>query len=79
MEREFVLAVMRSIARRDEATPAEAILDLIELLARTHATMDNEDWEVIATAGGLLWRAEMGEVESAGQFEMLMRRLRGQQ
>jgi hypothetical protein len=76
MNRELVLALMRSMAKDDELEPAQALLDLIELLARTHETMDNDDWEKIAVVGGLLWRAEMGDVEAQGEFEMLMRRVR---
>jgi hypothetical protein len=77
MTPELAIAVLRSMAQEDELEPADALLDLIRLLARTHETMDNDDWEVIATAGGLLWRAEMGEVESEAQFAALMRRLKG--
>jgi hypothetical protein len=76
MSPELVVALFRSFAQDDELQPAQALLDLIEVLARTHATMDNDDWEVIATAGALLWRAEMGEIEAEATFEMLMRRLR---
>jgi len=67
---------MRAMARDDELEVAQALLDLMELLARTHETMDNDDWERIAAVGALLWRAEMGGVESQGEFEMLMRRMR---
>lgn len=76
MDKELVLAVLRNFARDDSLQPAEALFDLIELLARTHKTMDNDDWEIIAIVGGLLWRAEMGGTEAEGEFEMLMRRLR---
>jgi len=76
MTRELVLALMRSMAKDDSLEPAQALLDLMELLARTHETMDNDDWEKIAAVGALLWRAEMGDVESQGEFEMLMRRVR---
>lgn len=76
MTRELVLALMRSMARDDELGVAQALLDLMELLARIHATMDNDDWEKIAIVGGLLWRAEMQGVEAQGEFEMLMRRMR---
>lgn len=76
MNNELVLAVLRTFARDDSLQPAEALFDLIELLARTHRTMDNEDWEVIAIVGALLWRAEMGGTEAEGEFEMLMKRLR---
>lgn len=76
MTREMVLALMRSMAKDDELQPAQALLDLMEVLARTHETMDNDDWEKIAIIGGLLWRAEMDDVEAQGEFEMLMRRMR---
>lgn len=72
----MVLALMRSMAREDDLEPAQALLDLLEVLARTHATMDNDDWEKIAIVGALLWRAEMQGVEAQGEFEMLMRRVR---
>lgn len=75
MTREMVLALMRSMAKDDELQPAQALLDLMEVLARTHETMDNDDWEKIAIIGGLLWRAEMDDVEAQGEFEMLMRRM----
>lgn len=75
MHPELVIALFRQMPLGD-IEPAQALLDLIELLTRTHATMDNDDWEVIATAGAMLWRAEMGEVEAEATFEMLMRRLR---
>jgi hypothetical protein len=75
MSPELVIALFRRMPLGDIET-AQALLGLIEVLTRTHATMDNDDWEVIATAGALLWRAEMGEVEADATFEMLMRRLR---
>jgi hypothetical protein len=76
MTPELVLALMRSFAKDESLAPAQSLLDLMELLSRTHATMDNDDWEKIATVGGLLWRAEMGDIEAQGEFEMLMRRMR---
>ncbi|WP_234775207.1 hypothetical protein [Paraburkholderia tropica] len=76
MNRDLVLAVLRTFASDGELQAPQALLDLIDLLARTHSTMDNDDWEVIATVGGLLWRAEMGGVEAEAHFELLMRRLR---
>jgi hypothetical protein len=75
MHPELVVALFRQLPLGD-MEPARVLLDLIEVLTRTHATMDNDDWEVIATAGALLWRGEMGEVEAGADFEMLMRRLR---
>jgi hypothetical protein len=74
MHPELVIALFRRMPV-DDIAPAQVLLDLIEMLARTHATMDNDDWEAIATAGAFLWRAEMGEVEAEADFEMLMRRL----
>jgi hypothetical protein len=75
MTPELVIALFRQMPLGD-IEPPQALLELIELLTRTHATMDNDDWEVIATAGALLWRAEMGEVEAEATCEMLMRRMR---
>jgi hypothetical protein len=76
MTREMALALMRSMSRDDDLEPAQALLDLLEVLARTHETMDNDDWEKIAIVGALLWRTEMGDIEAQGEFEMLMRRVR---
>lgn len=76
MDNELVLAVLRTFSKDETLQPAEALFDLIELLARTHATMDNDDWEVLAIVGALLWRAEMGGVEAGAEFETLMKRLR---
>jgi len=76
MARELVLALMRSMAKDDELEVAQALLDLLDVLARIHAELDNDDWEKIAIVGGLLWRAEMGGVEARGEFEILMRRMR---
>jgi hypothetical protein len=75
MHPELVIALFRKMPLGG-IEAAQALLELIELLTRTHATMDNDDWEVIATAGALLWRAEMGGVEAEATYEMLMRRLR---
>ncbi|CAB3972318.1 MULTISPECIES: hypothetical protein [Burkholderia] len=73
---EIVLAVIRSFANDETIDPPAAVLDLIHVLARSHATMDNDDWEVIAVAGGVLWRATMGDVEAtADSYAALMRRL----
>lgn len=54
MTRGMVLALMRSMAGDEDLGPAQALLALLEVLARTHETMDNDDWEKIAIVGGLL-------------------------
>jgi hypothetical protein len=80
MSEELVFQVFRQFAARADVdlSPAEALLALAEMLARTHATMDNDDWETIAYVGGLLWKAEMGEAESEAQMVELLRRARRQ-
>ncbi|WP_028226777.1 hypothetical protein [Paraburkholderia ferrariae] len=76
MTPELTLAVLRSLAKDDSLRPLQALLDLVHMLARTHESMDNYDWEVVATAGALLWRTEMRSIEAQAEFEMLMQRLR---
>lgn len=77
MTPELVLALIRNFARDETLEAPSALLDLFELLTRTHAEMDNDDWEVIAIAGGLLWRATMGDVEvTADAYLALIGRLR---
>jgi hypothetical protein len=73
MQPAHVVALMRAIAQEGGLDTGQALLGLIDVLARTHATMDTGDWETIAAVGGILWRVEMEGVESAGEFESLRR------
>jgi hypothetical protein len=66
MSPDVVLTMLRSTAYLRDDTPEQALLDLIGLLARTHETMDSYDWEVIATAGALLWGATMERSDAEG-------------
>lgn len=66
MSPDVVLTMLRSTAYLRDVTPEQALLDLIGLLARTHETMDGYDWEVIATAGALLWGATMERSDAEG-------------
>ena len=66
MSPDVVLTMLRSTAYLRDVKPEQALLDLIELLARTHGTMDSYDWEVIATAGALLWGATMEGTDAQG-------------
>lgn len=76
MTPELVLAVVRSLSKDDSLRPIEVLLDLIRLLARMHESMDNDDWEMVATGGAVLWRTEIRSIEAQAEFEMLMRRIR---
>ena len=73
----LVLALFRTMIENYELEAPQALLDLVRLLARSHATMDNGDWETIAMVGALAWRAEMKHMETLGQFQALMNRLQG--
>lgn len=66
MSPDVVLTMLRSTAYVRDVTPEQALLDLIGLLARTHEAMDSYDWEVIATAGALLWGATMERSDAEG-------------
>lgn len=67
---DIVLTMLRSTAYLQDVTPEQALRDLIALLARTHGTMDSYDWEVIATAGALLWGATMERPDAEGGLKI---------
>jgi hypothetical protein len=76
MSPDNVLTMLRSTAHLQDVTPEQALLDLIELLARTYESMDSYDWEVIATVGALLWGEKMENLDAEGGLEDFVRSLR---
>jgi hypothetical protein len=56
--------------------PSEAVISLANVLARTHGVVGDSDWEAIASAGALLWRAQKEEIEASIFLSELMRKMR---
>jgi hypothetical protein len=56
--------------------PSETVVSLANVLARTHGVVGDSDWEAIASAGALLWRAQKEEIEASTFFSELMRTMR---
>jgi hypothetical protein len=56
--------------------PSETVVSLASVLARTHGIVGDSDWEAIASAGALLWRAQKEEIEASTFLAELMRTMR---
>jgi hypothetical protein len=56
--------------------PSESIVSLAGVLARTHGIIGDSDWETVASAGALLWRARKEEIEASMFLAELMRTMR---
>lgn len=77
MTPQLVLAAFRSLIHSGDLQPSVTMLDLVDLLSRTHGTLDDEDWDVIAAAGACMWQSQhVGEADSEAAFNQLMGRLR---
>jgi hypothetical protein len=79
MDSLLILTLFKKMAENPNygQRPSETVVSLASVLARTHGIVGDSDWEAIASAGALLWRAQKKEIEASTFLSELMRTMRG--
>lgn len=77
----LIMFLLKKMSMEDHYNrdPSQAVILLADFLARTRDVIADEDWEMIARVGALLWKMEGDEIEASHMVTDLMDKIRRSQ